>query len=49
MAYPTVDKPYGLKPIKFNWWSSLCGSNSPEWKLQVAMPQAFFMVIWSNE
>ena len=48
MAYPTVDKPYGLKPINLIGVKSL-REQLARWKLQAAMPQAFFMVIWSNE
>jgi hypothetical protein len=28
MAYPTVDKPYGLKPINLIWWTGVCRRNS---------------------
>jgi hypothetical protein len=45
MAYPTVDKPYGLKPVNLIGGQVFAGVNSLRWKLQVAMLQAFFMAI----
>ena len=41
MAYPTVDKPYGLKPVNLIGGQVLL-AQLVKWKLQVAMLQAFF-------
>jgi hypothetical protein len=49
MAYPTVDKPYGLKPVNLIGGQVFAGATRQMEIATTAMPQAFFTVIWSNE
>jgi hypothetical protein len=49
MAYPTVDKPYGLKPVNLIGGQVFAGATRQMEIATVAMPQAFFTVIWSHE
>jgi hypothetical protein len=50
MAYPTVDKPYGLKPINLIGGQVFAGATRQMEIATTAMSvTAFFMVIWSNE
>jgi len=46
MAYPTIDKPYGLKPINLIGGQVFAGSTR-QIKIPVAPLLTFFMVTWS--
>jgi hypothetical protein len=52
MAYPTVDKPYGLKPVNLIGGQVFAGATRQmeiATRLTSAMALAFFMAIWSHE
>jgi hypothetical protein len=52
MAYPTVDKPYGLKPVNLIGGQVFAGATRQmqiATTANVAMELAFFTVIWSHE
>ena len=51
MAYPTVDKPYGLKPVNLIGGQVFAGSTrlmEIQQRLTLATEPTFFMVTWSN-
>jgi hypothetical protein len=52
MAYPTVDKPYGLKPVNLIGGQVFAGATRQmeiATRLTSVMELAFFMAIWSHE